>query len=76
MQELLTYLLKSLTDHPDEVNVDVNEDDINITATLSVHGDDMGKVIGKEGKTINAIRTLAKVLAIRQKKKLTINLGS
>ena len=75
MKPLIEHLLKSITDHPDDVTVAATEDDQgNVTLTASVHPEDMGRVIGKEGRIINAIRTLVKVKALKQGKRLQINL--
>lgn len=76
MKDLLEFILKHLTDHPDDVVIDLSEDDASITVSMTVNPEDVGRVIGKEGKTINAIRSLAKVIAIKEKKKLNINLVS
>lgn len=76
MKKLLHFLVTNIAIHPDDVKVDVVETDETITATVTVNGEDMGKIIGKEGKTINAIRSLAKVIAIKEKKKFTLNLTS
>lgn len=76
MKKLLEFILKYLVDHPDDVKVTVTEDDESISASISIHAEDMGRVIGKEGKTINAIRSLAKVIAVKEKKKLNLNLAS
>lgn len=76
MKKLLEYILQYLVDHPQDVSVAVAEDDASISVSINVHKEDMGRVIGKEGKTINAIRSLAKVIAVKEKKKLTLNLAS
>ena len=66
---IIAYIARSLTDHPDEVSVGVkdsgaNSDDI-LTLTLSVHKDDMGKMIGRQGRTIRAIRTILNAASLR-----------
>lgn len=76
MNDLLAFILKHLVDHPADVVVDVSEQEGTIVAALTVHQDDTGRVIGKEGKTINAIRSLAKVLAAKEKKKLVLTVTS
>lgn len=65
--DVLTYLAKSLVDHPDDVSVNViEEDDGEVVLELRVHPDDMGKVIGKRGRTAKAIRTMVKAAATRE----------
>ena len=66
-EDVLTYLAKSLVDHPDEVSVTaVEEEDGELVLELRVHPDDMGKVIGKRGRTAKAIRTMVKAAATRE----------
>mgnify|MGYP001980517224 FL=1 len=58
MDKLLTEMVKAIVDLPDEVNVNVTESENTIIYELTVGDGDLGKVIGKKGKNINAIRTL------------------
>ncbi|MDQ0161711.1 KH domain-containing protein [Bacillus alveayuensis] len=58
MEELISTIAKALVDHPNEVRVDKNEKHDEIYYTLNVHKDDVGKVIGKQGKIAKAIRTV------------------
>jgi uncharacterized protein len=75
MKDLLHYLLTQITDFPDDVKVEesAGPDGI-VTLTATVNPADMGRVIGKEGRVINAIRSLTKVKAIREGKRVLINL--
>lgn len=61
--EVLEFVARHLVDHPDEVAVEVVEDDRTTVLELHVHDDDLGKVIGKRGRTAKAIRTLVKAAA-------------
>ena len=74
MKDLLTYLFTSLADEKESVMVEVAENDQEITASVTAAQADMGKLIGKGGKTINSIRSVAKVLAVKAKKHLVLNL--
>ncbi len=65
-EDVLTYVAKSLVDHPDDVTVTAVEDDGETVLELRVHPDDMGKVIGKRGRTAKAIRTMVKAAATRE----------
>ena len=58
MKELVAYIAKSLVDHPEEVKTAQTEEDDNITVELTVAPDDLGKVIGKQGRTARAIRSI------------------
>ena len=58
MQKLLEDIVKSLVDKPDEVKININESENTIVYELNVGDGDLGKVIGKKGRNVNAIRTL------------------
>ena len=58
MDKLLEDMVKSIVDKPDEVKVDVNESDSTKIFELSVGDGDLGKVIGKKGKNVTALRTI------------------
>jgi uncharacterized protein len=73
--EVLTYIARSLVDHPDEVVVtEVEEEDGELVLELRVHPDDMGKVIGKRGRTAKAIRTMVKAAATREGTSATVDI--
>lgn len=74
MVELVKFIAKSLVDQPDEVDVRMIEDDETITLELRVAQDDMGKVIGKQGRIAKAIRTVVKAAAVKEKKKVTVEI--
>lgn len=76
MKDLLEYIVKHIADHPDDVVVTLTEQGDVMTASVCVNSEDMGRLIGKEGKTINAIRSLAKVIAVKEKKKLNVSIVS
>jgi len=65
MKELVELIAKSLVDYPDEVVVKETIDGDTITIELNVAGDDMGKVIGKQGRIAKAIRTVVKAAATK-----------
>ncbi len=75
MKELLVYILRSIVDYPDEVVIEeqVKEDGF-VVLLVAVNQADMGKVIGREGKIIKAIRSLIRVVAIRENKKVSVEL--
>ena len=58
MEQLLIEMVKAIVDKPDEVNVNVNESDSTCIFELSVGDGDLGKVIGKKGKNVNALRII------------------
>ena len=75
MKELINFLILGLIDKSSDVNITVDEGLELINVNISVPPEQMGRVIGKEGKTINAIRALAKVLATKSNKKLLLSLA-
>jgi uncharacterized protein len=66
MRELVDFLVAELVDDPDEVEVTESEDDRGLRYTVHVAPDDMGKVIGKGGRTAKAIRLVVRAAATRQ----------
>ena len=76
MKNLVENLVKSLVDSPDEVNIRQTEGDSVLILEIRVGNDDIGKVIGKEGRIANAIRTLVKAAAAKLDKKATVEIIS
>lgn len=76
MKNLLTYIVRHLVDNPDEVFVEeVVQEDGTVTLKLAVNEADMGKVIGKDGRVIKAIRSIVRIAAIRAQKRVYIVLN-
>jgi predicted RNA-binding protein YlqC (UPF0109 family) len=65
MKEFVAYIVKNLVDHPDKVQINEIGGTQTLIIELSVEKSDIGKIIGKKGKTINAIRTLLMSVASR-----------
>jgi len=75
VQELLEYLAKALVDDPDAVRVEsFDEDDGSIVLELSVGDDDFGQVIGRGGRTANALRTVLKAAAVKQGRRVFVDI--
>jgi len=74
MIELLETIAKALVDDPDAVSVTEREEEEKIVLELSVAPDDMGKVIGKQGRIAKAIRTVIKSATIRSPKKVFVDI--
>ncbi|MFW6068934.1 MAG: KH domain-containing protein [Chloroflexota bacterium] len=74
MKELVEYIAKSLVDHPESVNVDVIEGSSMTVLELTVADGDMGRVIGKGGRVVNAVRSLVDVAAARQNTRATLEI--
>ena len=74
MKELVEYIAKSLVDEPDSVEVTEQADDDTSIIKLKVSKDDLGKVIGKKGRTAKAMRTLLAAVATRDEKRSTLEI--
>lgn len=76
MKELLEYLARALVDNPDAVRVEVEEDDDEVSLLLTVDEGDMGRVIGRDGRIANAIRSLLRVMAARDGRHVELEIES
>ncbi|HEY9061046.1 MULTISPECIES: KH domain-containing protein [Pseudobacteroides] len=74
MKELLEFIAKSLVDEPDMVSVNEVEGEQSIILELKVAKDDMGKVIGKQGRIAKAIRTVVKSAAVKENKRVEVDI--
>ncbi len=74
MKKALLYIISSIVSEGDKIEIEEKEQDEIIDFTVKVPKVDMGKVIGKNGKVIRAIRNALKIKAIKQNKKININL--
>jgi len=74
MKKALLYIISSIVSEGDKIEIEEKEQDGIIDFTVKVPKVDMGKVIGKNGKVIRAIRNALKINAIKQNKKININL--
>lgn len=75
MKQLIETIVKPLVDFPDDVVVDVIEEDQRVTYKLSVNKTDMGKVIGKQGRVAKAIRTVVYAAGSTQQKKIYLEIS-
>ena len=66
MKDTLVYLLTQIVDHPDDIVVDEETTEDRTVLTIHAHTEDMGKVIGKSGRIIRALRDLIKLMAAKQ----------
>lgn len=74
MKELVQVIAMSLVDHPDEVVVTETETEKSIIVELKVAPEDMGKVIGKQGRIAKSIRTVVKAAATKDDKKVVVEI--
>lgn len=74
MKELLETIAKALVDYPDEVSVNEVEGENSMILELKVSKEDMGKVIGKQGRIAKAIRVLIKAAAVKENKRVVVEI--
>ena len=74
MKEMLRTLVKDLVDNPDKIEITEIEDGKATTLELRVDPSDMGKVIGRQGKIAKAIRVLMKAYAVKENKKINVEI--
>ena len=74
MKELVEVIAKALVDHPDEVVVTQKEEGKHITIELHVVASDMGKVIGKQGRIVKAIRSVVKAASSKENQRVDVEI--
>ena len=74
-KDFLEHVVKSLVDNPKEVKVDRVVDEMGVLLTLDVHPDDMGKIIGRSGNTAKAIRTLLRVVGMKNDARVNLKIN-
>lgn len=73
-QEFLEYLVKSIVDHPDDVVVDRKVDEMGVLLTLKVNPQDMGQVVGRQGSTAMAVRTLLRIVGVKNNARINLKI--
>lgn len=73
-QAFLEYVIKALVDKPDDVKINRTVDEMGVLLTLSVNKDDMGKVIGRSGATAKAIRTVLRVVGMKNDARVNLKI--
>jgi hypothetical protein len=74
-QEYLEYVVKGLVDNPKDVKVERKVDEMGVLLTLDLNPEDMGKVIGKSGNTAKAIRSLLRVVGMKNQARVTLKIN-
>jgi uncharacterized protein len=75
-QEFLEYVIKALVSYPDDVKVDRKVDEMGVLLTLKVNPADVGQVIGKQGSTAKAIRTLMRIIGLKNKSRVNLKIDA
>ncbi len=73
-QEFLEYVVKCLVDNPDDVKVDRKVDEMGVLLSLKVNPEDMGQIIGREGSTARAIRTLVRLIGVKNHARVNLKI--
>jgi predicted RNA-binding protein YlqC (UPF0109 family) len=73
--QFLEYVVKSLVDKPDEIKISRSVDEMGVLLTLVVDRDDMGKIIGRQGNTAKAIRTLLRVVGMKNNARVNLKIN-
>lgn len=73
-QQFLEYVVKALVDHPGDVKLERKVDEMGVLLTLSVNGEDMGKIIGRQGNTAKAMRTLLRVIGMKNNSRVNLKI--
>ncbi len=71
----LEYVVKALVDNPDDVKIDRTVDEMGVLITMTVNGADMGKIIGRQGNTAKAIRTLLRVIGMKNNSRVNLKIN-
>ncbi|HEX2109218.1 MAG TPA: KH domain-containing protein [Rubrobacteraceae bacterium] len=75
LEDLLLFLARSLVDEPEKVEVEGRETDSRVDLTLRVAPDDVGKVIGRGGRIVKAIRTVLKAASVKANKRVNVEVA-
>lgn len=73
-QEFLEFLVKSLVDHPEDVRVDRKVDEMGVLLSLKVNRSDMGHIVGRQGGTAKAIRSLLRIVGIKNNARVNLKI--
>lgn len=74
-KEFLQYIVTSIVDNPESVKIGRTVDEMGVLLSLSVHPDDMGKIIGRQGNTARAIRTLLRVVGLKNNARVNLKIN-
>ncbi len=71
----LEYIVKALVDNPNDVKIDRSVDELGVLITMTVNAADMGKIIGRQGNTAKAIRTLLRVIGMKNNARVNLKIN-
>ncbi len=73
-QDFLEYIIKALVDYPEDVKVDRKVDEMGVLLSLKVNPEDMGQIIGREGSTAKAIRSLVRIVGLKNHARVNLKI--
>jgi uncharacterized protein len=73
-KDFLEYVVKSLVDHPEEVRIDRTVDEMGVLLSLKVHPEDMGQIIGRAGSTARSIRSLVRIIGLKNHARVNLKI--
>lgn len=73
-EEFLSFLIKALVDHPDDVKVERKVDEMGVLLSLRVNPEDMGQIIGKAGSTAHSIRSLVRIVGLKNHARVNLKI--
>ncbi len=73
-QEFLEYIIKGLVDHPEDVKIDRKVDEMGVLLSLKVNPEDMGQIIGRAGSTARAIRSLVRIIGLKNHARVNLKI--
>lgn len=73
-QEFVEYVVRNIVNHPDDVKTDRTVDERGVLITLHIHPEDMGYVIGRQGQTARALRTLLKIVGAKENARVNLKI--
>ncbi len=74
-QQFLDQVIKALVDHPNDIQINRTVDEMGVLLTLTVHPDDMGKIIGRDGNIAKALRTLLRVVGMKHNARVNLKIN-
>jgi uncharacterized protein len=74
-KNFLEYVVKALVDNPNDVKIDRTVDEMGVLITMTVNAADMGKIIGRQGNTAKAIRTLLRVIGMKNNARINLKIN-
>jgi len=70
--DFLKYVVDGIVEHKEDVVIETKDDELGTLLTLQVHKDDMGIIIGKKGATVNALRSIMRLMGMKLNKKINL----